>query len=153
MKTMALVSSYLLATAVALGQGSIALRNKILGQVDGVDAPFFDDRGVPLEGPKYVVQIYAWKTGDGFQSVASPLAFATNGYFYGELALVPFVGFCAPAWVQVRAWESQGGASFEQAALAGAWTGVSDVLFLPQTGTPEPRGLRRGQIDWPEIPR
>jgi hypothetical protein len=36
--------------------------------------------------------------------------------------------------VQVRAWHVSGGTTFEQAVLAGAWTGVSEVLLVPQPG-------------------
>jgi hypothetical protein len=44
--------------------------------------------------------------------------------------------------VQVRAWQIEGGQSFEQAALAGAWTGLSEVLFLPYTGLPGSGAVR-----------
>lgn len=43
-------------------------------------------------------------------------------------------GGCGPAWVQVRAWAAAGGTTFEQAALAGYWTGVSSTIYLPYTG-------------------
>jgi len=136
MKRVVPICTYFLSAAVALGQGSVWFRNGIRQQYQPVDAPFFDDHGVRLEGSNYVAQLYAWNTGEGFQPVGTAVPFATNGYFYAGRVVVPFVGVCAPAWVQVRAWQVDGSASFEQAASAGAWTGVSGVLFLPQTGSP-----------------
>ena len=156
MKPITIICQCLLLTTVALGQGSVFFRNKILGQVGGVDVPFFDDQGVPLEGSNYVAQLYAWKAGDGFQPVGDPVPFATNGYFYGAEVVVPFVQGCSPAWVQVLAWEAQGGTTFDQAALAGVWTGVSAVLFLPQTGSPSrPEACpeaRLGGLQYPGSP-
>src|SRR5437667_3856758 len=94
MKPITIICQCLLLTTVALGQGSVFFRNKILGQAGGVDVPFFDDQGVPLEGSNYVAQLYAWNEGDGFQPVGAPVPFATNGYFYGAEVVVPFVQGC-----------------------------------------------------------
>jgi len=127
------VCTYSLTLSFVQSQGTVWFRNKI-GTT--VDAPFFDDRGVRLEGPSYVAQLYAWKTGEGFSAVGAPLTFSTNGYFFGDSVGVPFVQGCLPVWVQVRAWQVSAAATFEQAALAGAWTGLSSVLFIPLTGDP-----------------
>src|SRR5438552_2187012 len=153
MKAIILICQCLLVTAVAHGQGSVFFRNKILGQVGAVDVPFFDDHGVRLEGSNYFAQLYAWKEGDGFQPVGTPVPFATNGYFYGDEVVVPFVHGCSPAWVQVQAWEAQGGTTFEQAALAGVWTGLSAVLLLPQTGSPSrPEACPEARLSGLEYP-
>src|SRR6185437_3220783 len=136
-KNIVTVVAYSLACGIVLGQAGVYFRNQIPGQIGAVDAPFFDDLGVLLTGTNYVAELYAWKTGEGFLSAGTPVPFATNGYFYGNTVVVDFLFGCLAAWVQVRAWNLQGGPTFEQAALAGAWTGVSEVLFLPQTGTPE----------------
>jgi hypothetical protein len=134
MKAIISILPYLLAGAVAFGQGTVGFVNKISGQVGAVDAPFFDDGGVRLEGPRYVAQLYAWKPQDGFVPVGKPVPFATNGYFDGGAVVVPFLPGASPVWVQVRAWQTDSGAGFEQAALAGGWAGLSGVLFLPQAG-------------------
>ncbi len=135
-----LSAAYLLTnitTTVALCQGTVWFRNRIVQQFQPVDVPFFDDQGPALEGPTYLAQLYFWKAVEGFGPAAGePVAFSTNGYFYGESVLLPFVPECDSAWVQVRAWASRGGKTFEQAALAGAWTGLSSVLFLPLLGSP-----------------
>src|SRR6185369_12102739 len=125
--------AYSLTVSVAHSQGTVAFRNKI---GTAVDAPFFDDHGVRLEGPAYVAQLYAWKTGEGFLAVGTAQPFSTNGYFFSDDVLIRFVYGCNPVWVQVRAWAIQGGTTFEEAAAGGGWTGVSSVLFLPQTGNP-----------------
>src|SRR5438105_200128 len=153
MKPITIICQCLLLTTVALGQGSVFFRNKILGQAGGVDVPFFDDQGVPLEGSNYVAQLYAWNEGDGFQPVGAPVPFATNGYFYGAEVVVPFVQGCSPAWVQVLAWEAQGGTTFDQAALAGAWTGVSGSPLSPPNGQSQPpRGMPGGPVRRIAIP-
>jgi len=122
--------------ALAMGQASVFFVNRIGGQFQPVDAPFFDDQGIPLAGTNYVAQLYAWKTGTGFVPQGPTVPFGTNGYFFYPRVVVDFISGCLPAWVQVRAWSTQGGPSLEQAALAGAWTGVSEVLFIPQMGSP-----------------
>jgi hypothetical protein len=113
--------------------GSVWFSNK-LGAV--VNTPFFDDHGVRLEGPDYAAQLYGWKFGYGFLPVCEPSLFKTNGYFDGRTVLVPWSMDKNSAWMQVRAWKVDGDGTFEAAALAGAWTGVADVLFLPLLGTP-----------------
>src|SRR2546427_398022 len=123
---------YSLLCSLVMGQAGVYFRNSF----GRVDAPFFDDRGILLEGTNYVAQLYAWKTGTGFLSAGQPVPFATNGYFFGNTVVLEFLSGCLPAWVQVRAWNTGGGTNFEESALAGTWTGVSEVLFLPQTGTP-----------------
>lgn len=136
MRIIPIFCAQVLTAAVALGQGSVWLSNWRPTQVDRVDTPFFDDRGVRLEGPNYLAQLYAWKKGEGFLPVGCATPFRTNGYFEETFVIIPFIGYEGPAWVQVRAWRVDGGPTFEQAALAGAWSGASGTLYLPMTGTP-----------------
>ena len=123
-------------SCVGNAQGTVYFRNRIEGQVGAVDAPFYNDQGVRLQGSNFVAQLYAWNAGGGFVAVGTPVPFATNGYFFGEAVIIPFVYGCNPASVQVRAWAVQGGTTFEEAAAGGAWTGVSGVLCVTQTGDP-----------------
>lgn len=135
MRLVVSVVGLLLTGSVAVAQccGSIWFHN---GRPGGplVDAPFFDEQGVRLEGPTYVAQLYAWKEGEGYVAVCSPVPFGTNGYFRGGIVAVPFTQPREYVWVQVRAWRVEGGASFEEAALAGAWTGVSEPLLAGTLG-------------------
>jgi hypothetical protein len=121
--------------ASATGQGLVYFRNA--GQE--FSAPFFDSSGVLLSGTNYLVQMYAGMTPDalfGFGTQTPFLTGANAGYFAGpDVELPPsIVGGCGPAWVQFRAWRPTGGATFEQATLAGAWTGISSTVYLPYTG-------------------
>src|SRR6266568_5963062 len=120
-KTLVLMFAFSLLCATAMGQAGVTFANRIGGQFQPVDAPFFDDQGVLLAGTNYVAQLYAWKTGEGFLSTGRPVPFATSGYFFDGEVVIAFIPGCLPAWVQVRAWNTQGGSTFEQAALAGAW--------------------------------
>lgn len=144
MKTQIFVVSCFLGGIVSLAQGTVVFANWYPVPADKrVDAPFFDKQGAPLTGPAYVAQLYAGQTADSLTPVASPISFGPNqfvpaGYFYGGLVVVPTItGYGGgPAWVQVRAWAVAGGATYEQAAATGAYTGLSNVLFLSYTGDP-----------------
>jgi hypothetical protein len=121
----------------ALAQGKVDFAN--IGA--GLDAPFFDEQSVPLEGASYVAQLYYWvESPDAmFMPAGPPVPFGSytnfpNGYFVGGTVELPLIVPGDSAWVQVRAWRIDGGTSFISAALAGNWTGLSEILFLPQTG-------------------
>jgi hypothetical protein len=127
-------------TGDASAQGLVNLANNLTGVID---APFFDKQGVRLMGTNNVAQLYYWSTVGpeiGFKPAdgTTPFYSITNGYGYftSSVRELPGVDAQAPAWVQVRAWAVVGGSSFEEAALAGAWTGQSKILFVPATGGP-----------------
>ena len=134
-----------LTLSVARSQGTVWFMNRFGPEVD---APFFDEQGVLLEGSAYLAQLYFWNADVGFGPAAgNPVVFSTNGWFFGESVVLPFVPECGSAWVQVRAWEAQGGETFEEAALAGAWTGVSTILFLQPLGSPgRPEACRHAPL-------
>jgi hypothetical protein len=116
--------------------GTVDFTNKTRGQVLVVDEPFFDDLGNLLEGPGFVAQLYVWQGVAGFLPIAEPVPFSTNGYFFGGVVRIPpDPWWSSPAWVQVRAWAVSDGMSFEDATMAGAWSGASRELYLPTTGT------------------
>jgi hypothetical protein len=129
-----------LITGAVWAQGTVGFAN--IG--NGVNTPFFDQQGIPLQGSNYVAQLYFWRTegsdfdfrpvGDWFPFYS--LTNHANGYFVGGTVTVPTWHPGDPVWVQVRAWQASGGQSFEQAAMAGAWTGQSKILFIPKTGDP-----------------
>jgi hypothetical protein len=132
-----------LAVGSASAQGTAALQNFLFGTPPIIDAPFYDKQGVRLQGTNYVAQLYYWSTVGpeiGFKPAggSTPFLSITNGYgyFFGGVVVLPGAPECGSAWVQVRAWAVAGGPSFEQAALAGAWTGVSSIVFLDPLGSP-----------------
>ena len=133
MKSLRTLAGLTLTGSLALAQGTVWFSNR-QGQL--VDAPFYDDQGRALEGTNYVTQLYFWKSDGGFQPAANPIPFNTNGYFFGGSVELNGIQECSAAWVQVRAWDARAGATFEEAALAGAWSGVSSSLFVSRVGSP-----------------
>ncbi len=123
--------------SLALAQGTVRFSN-----LDPrIDAPFYNDQGVLLEGTNYLVQLYAGISPETLVAVDEPVPFRTGdlrGYFVedGGTVTIYFISNGGSVWVQVRAWEAAGGSSFERAALSGRWTGISNELFLPRTGDP-----------------
>lgn len=101
-----------------------------------VNARFFDDQGRLLEGTDYLVQCYAGPQLDQLLPWGPTVDFASDlahrpGYFRNAHGVVIYsiVGF-GYGWVQARAWAAMGGATFEEAARNGAWTGVSVPLWM-----------------------
>lgn len=141
------VAAYLLASLLTsracFGQGTVDINNYAYYFAPPIDVPFFDDRGNYLAGANYAAQLYAGSTPEPLEPIGMPVPFVTNGYltpmtrpYHQVVVTIPasIVGWGGPAWVQMRAWDGSGEASFEAAALAGKWTGISSLLFLNQTG-------------------
>lgn len=120
--------------AVAAGslfaQGTVRFDNNVFSiQKDqNVDTPFYDTRGFFLNGPEYLAQLYIWDESSGFKPVGNATPFVAAGYFDGGVVALQGVFGNAPVWIQVRAWQQDGGTSFEAAARVGVWSGSSGVL-------------------------
>jgi hypothetical protein len=134
-RNLLMVVCLILGGGSAVGHGTIEFLNLHPILVGRVDAPFFDERGVRLEGPDFLAQLYAWKPFEGYLPVGTATPFQTNGYFKGPTISIPFIPDFGPVWVQVRAWETAAGTTFEEAALSAGWTGTSSQLFVPLTGS------------------
>ncbi len=125
----------LLTHSAAVGgcYGTVSFSNK--SSSAGINAPFYDYQAIRLAGPSYVAQLY-WGTEEtSLSPIGDAVPFKTNGYFVSGVRNLPNMAGL-PAWVQVRAWAVAGGNSYEEAKDAGAYTGVSNVLYLPRTGDP-----------------
>lgn len=124
-------------TAVsAFGQGTLVFANYARFFVD---VPFFDSGGDRLSGTNYLAQLYVGRRPDTLWPVGTAVPFLTGtnaGYFTGGVTTIPNFPTGDSAWVQVRAWETGGGSSFEVAALAGHWSGVSSVVYVKDLGGP-----------------
>jgi hypothetical protein len=130
--------------SLAFGQSQFALRN---GYV--VDAPVFDAMGNRLSGPTFLAELWG---GANSNSLAPAVNFdqalvreivpfgtgALEGYVLGPGVVVTNVAPSGSAWLQLRAWDSRLGATYEQvAALAIGGYGES-LLFYVQGSNPYP---------------
>lgn len=148
-------SANILVTYAVLGQSSFRLNNYNL---PAVNAPVFDDHGVPLQGSNFVAELWGGAAAD---SLAPALAFysgqrviirflspAGPGYFRDSyagrdpadhptvLSVAPVVG---SAWLQVRAWDARLGATYEEVVVAGLGGYGESPLFSAHGS--EPRDL------------
>ncbi len=145
MKTLAFLATIFFAGRLALaisGPATVLLENTPL-VVGNTGARFADDQGRFLSGSDYRAQLYIGTNSNHLTKAGTPVEFLTGdmtGYFRGGTIEVPFIQGGTMAWVQVRAWESAGGTTFEEAALAGRWTGISSVLYV-MTGNPNSPGV------------
>jgi hypothetical protein len=139
--------SSLFSCTMACGQSHFLFRNADSGGPIPVNAPVFDAQGVPLAGPGYLAELWGGVTADSL----APLVlidqggnrlfktFASSGYVVpadgGMLAVtsVPPYGW---AWLQMRAWDAQLGASYEGVAALGIGGYGESSLFYAQGGNP-----------------
>jgi hypothetical protein len=135
----------------ALGQASFWLNNH---QPPLVDAPVFDAQGVPLAGASYLAELWGGTASD---SLTPALAF-----FSRQRVIIPFrtgsgagifrdtyggrdpadspTVLQAPsggmAWLQVRAWDSRLGATYEEALARGIGGYGASPVFAAQGTDP-----------------
>jgi len=120
----------IIAGELCRGQSTFEFANYLPGQLD---APVFDADGNRLYGSNYVAILYGGRTVDslspansGFTAgVMPPVPFEVSippfGYFFYAKSFVtiptaPCGGF---AWLQVRAWDTRLGSSYETVAALG----------------------------------
>jgi hypothetical protein len=140
-KELMILSSMLVAVgAFAQGQVNFAAR------VEGLyDAPVFVNfviGGAKAEGPAFMVQLYAGATASKLAPIGAPLPFSTraDGYWKATTETINTVDGNGNAFVQVRAWPTFAGATYEAALaafpLAGSW-GRSALLTVKPTQPPD----------------
>jgi PEP-CTERM motif len=148
----------LLAAWTTLGQASFRVSNIWRD----VDAPTFDAQGTPLEGDIYRAELWGGATTDSLSPALSCFsrqrvtpAFFTGagaGYFRDDdlrlgpgddpsILSVPPLGL---AWLQMRAWDTRLGATYEEVAALGLGGYGESVLFYARGGDPTtiPPGLQ-----------
>jgi hypothetical protein len=127
----------LLLPFTALGQANFALANRY-----GVDAPVFDAQGIPLAGTNYLAELWGAATPDALKPLVivdrngerETVPFGNPGYFFspsGSLG-VPTVSPFGWAWLQVRAWDTRLGATYEEVAPRGLGGYGESPLFYAQ---------------------
>lgn len=136
------------------GQATFAFQNWF------VDAPVFDADGNRLFGTNYLAAMYGGPSPDSLQPAffrsdlpaQAPVTFlyaGLAGYFQGDTAYVrnvPSGPGGAEAWLQVRAWDTRLGATYEEvAALGQGGFGESNIF--------RERGGRWGRSsNFPRVP-
>ncbi|MCP5525388.1 MAG: hypothetical protein H7A47_01105 [Verrucomicrobiales bacterium] len=120
--------------------GTVNLRN--LHADAGVDAPVFDEDGVTrLAGDAFAARLYGGATAETMQPTGPPVRFgvgAAAGYVETALRAVPPVLPGGLAYVQLRAWESGAGDTYEEATIAGGRAGRSAVFSVVTGGDGSP---------------
>ncbi len=120
----------------------------------GIDAPVRDaDGSTRLEGPAYLAQLYVGTNEGELRPAGAAVPFRKGseaGYVVlgpsGNLIAIPEVPPGAMASVQVRAWETARGASFETALRAGGKTGKSEVLQVTSGGVGDPATIHANLV-------
>jgi len=138
----------LLVAVGAFAQGSV----QFSGRVTGVyDAPVFVGAvgGTKAEGPAYMVQLYAGSTASNLGAVGAPLPFLTGagaGYWKTTGTVVPATSIDASgnSFLQVRAWATAAGATYEAASASGSGFGLSNTLTIKPTNAPDVPALLTG---------
>lgn len=125
----------------ALAQATFGLAN--WNTVYVFDAPVYDWTGNLLSGLEWVAEVYGGATPDslspvvGSYGVGRVLApFVRPGYFRGDTyGIVPSVHEVGWAWLQVKVWDVQLGATYEEAAAheLGGY-GQSSLLYAQGGG-------------------
>ncbi len=127
------------ATSSALGQGTILFSNYV--PEAGINAPVLNSTGTQPLGFGWIAQLFVSPTEDYSSLVPvgppSPLQDPPMwGYWVPNTIAVPGIGAGEQAWVQVRAWAGNYGATWEEAISPPypKFAGVSDVLNLELGG-------------------
>jgi hypothetical protein len=126
----------------AVAQGTFLLRNYSDTLVE-LNATVFDAEGNPLAGPTYRAELYGAATPDALRPAPTELGkratvpFLTGraaGYFGEEAVVVHGVPPPSFAWLQVRAWDSRLGATYEEVVARGVGGYGESPLFYAQSG-------------------
>jgi len=137
MKAVCLVVGFLVgAWLPTQAQSTFALRNKVSSS--GVDAPILDSRGGLLWGSDWRIELYGGPAPDSLTPTTTLnhnreiISLRAPGYFasFEDLAVVG-VGTGAMAWLHVRTWSVDVGATYEEtvARNMGGY-GESSLLYL-----------------------
>jgi uncharacterized protein (TIGR03382 family) len=139
MKKALMILSSLLVAVGAFAQGQVNFATK------GPDynAPVFVGSvagGVKADGPAYMVQLYAGATQTALTAVGSPLPFRTGAaagnWFATAVTINSVDAVSKAAFVQVRAWATASGATYEAALASGTGFGTGNITSVTPTVAP-----------------
>ena len=138
MKKLALIVACLTAGYGAFAQGTVDFRNRISGGV--LNVPIFNVDGTTPLGAGYNAQLYYATSASGpFTAITDPaVTFPLNptsgagpGYWFAgtdSSRTIPTIAGGATAFLEVKAWKTSEGATFETASTRGASTPFSITL-------------------------
>jgi hypothetical protein len=140
MKSIVLALTALFAAGSAFAQGKINFATRVTGQVDAPVrvAQFAGDPAPVLADGAYHGQLYAGAPGGALAAIGVPVPFRTGtgqGYITaGGSVQVAGIAGGSPASVELRAWQSASGVSYEAAAIKGSSLPIQ--ITLGGGGTP-----------------
>jgi len=143
MKKALMILSSLLVAVGAFAQGQVNFTARVAGTGAGTyDAPVFVGSltGARAEGPAYMAQLYAGASANSLAAVGAPLPFRTGaaaGYWTATAVSINSVDATGNAFVQVRAWATAAGATYETALASGSGFGSSATLTIKPTVAPD----------------
>jgi hypothetical protein len=139
MKKALMILSSLLVAVGAFAQGQVNFAAKVTGDYD---APVFINTvgtGAKADGPAYMAQLYAGATQAGLAAVGAAVPFRTGaaaGYWTATARDITTVDATGKAFVQVRAWATSAGATYEAALASGSGFGVGNIIQVTPTVAP-----------------
>ncbi len=128
------LSARLVSAPPATGGCMFFVNNHMLNEVE---APIFDVDGSRLSGSNFVAQLYGGPSLERMRPTGTPIPFRSGsaaGYFYATILTLANVVPDGFAFVQVRVWDRQRAASYEEARAVGAKFGRSGILYLEGGG-------------------
>jgi hypothetical protein len=142
MKKALMILSSLLVAVGAFAQGQVNFAARVVGTYD---APVFvgtdlTATGTRASGPAYMAQLYAGASANSLAAVGAALPFRTGaaaGYWTAEARTISTVDATGNAFVQVRAWSTAAGATYEAALASGSGFGSSTTLTIKPTAAPD----------------
>ena len=129
-------------TNAAAGGGMVLFANRDL--INGIVAPVYDVGGtIPLVGSAYSAQLYAGTSVETLRAAGMPIPFRVNpaGFVIPQTVVLPNIPPGGNVYLQMRAWESARGITYEEARATGGKFGRSLLLLkqlLPPPAVPTP---------------
>jgi hypothetical protein len=141
-KTLMVLSSLLVAVG-AFAQGQVNFSNRALSATPPIDAPVFVGAGTTkADGTAYMAQLYAGATATSLTAIAGtaqPFRSGAGAGYWIPPTVAPTISTVdaqGNAFVQVRAWATSAGATYEAALASGSGFGVSSILTIKPTVAP-----------------